>query len=215
MPKVIVRKCPKTGKVFFGDDEYAKHIIALRKNLNEERAYKRERELVRERVWYAIDNITSPKVLVEYINKHFHDIVIAYNGANPAVIEAIKEMELSDFRFENMFYREHCSNSHNAPRDGVTNWSGDQDKPTGYPGFYGRVRYKLRNEPRFNDKRLKLGSGNVINIRVNDALKYIGVRTGGGGGGSEYSYEVTLFLSDFRAMKKAYFKAKLADEDFV
>jgi hypothetical protein len=218
MPKIEVWKCPKSGKVFFGRDEYGKHITALRTRLNEERVWKRERSIIRERVWYAIENISSPKVLAEYIKKHFHDIMISYNGASPVVAEVIREIELKEFWFENLNYREHCSNSHNAPRDGVTNWSGrDDDKPTGYPGFSGRVKYVLDNEPNFGDKRLKVGKGNIISIDINNALKYIGVRTGGGGGcrNDASSYEVTLFLSDFRSMKKAYFHAKLEDRDFM
>ena len=43
MPKVIVRKCPITKTVFFGDDEYAKHIVALRNRKNLERVEKRYR----------------------------------------------------------------------------------------------------------------------------------------------------------------------------
>lgn len=218
MPKIEVWKCPKTKKVFFGRDEYAEHIVALRKNINEKRAWSRERRLIIERVWYAVENITSPKVLTEYIKKNYHDIMIAHNGASLSVVEVIREMELKDFRFEILRFSENCSNSHNAPRDGVTNWSGrDPNKPTGYPGFYGRIVYETDNEPTGSDKRLKLDSGNLICVDFNRALKYIGVRSGGGGGtrNGQHSYEVTLFLSDFKAMKKAYFHAKLEDRDFI
>lgn len=39
------------------------------------------------------------------------------------------------------------SNSHSSPRDGVTNWGGrDKNRPTGYPGWHGRVWLLYRNE---------------------------------------------------------------------
>ena len=174
MPKVTVRKCPYTRKVFFGDDEYAEHIIALRKSRNEERVVRRERALIRERVWYAINNISSPKVLAAYVKDHFHDIMIAHNGARPSVVSAIREMEMTDFAFERLHFSENCSNSHVAPRDGVLNWSGrDSDKPTGYPGFSCKVNYTVTGRPKSNDERLKLSSCNTIVLDPNSALKYI------------------------------------------
>jgi hypothetical protein len=220
MPKVTVRKCPITGKVFFGDDEYAEHIVALRKSRNDARILRRERALIRERVWYALSNISSPKVLAAYINDHFHDIMIAHNGARPCVVEVIREMKMKDFQFERLYFREHCSNSHAAPRDGVTNWSArDHDKPTGYPGFTGRVHYTVTGKPKSGDKRLKIpGSSSTVVIDVTEALKYIGIRTGSGSTSSQTgkaAYDATMFLSDFDAMKKAYFHAKLEDRDFI
>lgn len=219
MPKIEVWKCPKTKKVFFGRDEYAEHIVALRKRLNVERAWKRERALIRERVEYAVANISNTKVLAEYVKKHFHDIMIAWNASNPVIAEVIREMEMTDFHFSNMYYREHCSNSHVAPRDGVTNWGGrDENTPTGYPGFSCRVHYTVKNSPPSSDKRLKLSGGNRICVDVRNALTYIGIRTSGGSTKSttgESTYGCTIFLSDFRAMKKAYFHAKLEDRDFI
>lgn len=219
MPKVEVWQCSKTGKVFFGRDEYAEYIVALRKRLNVERAWKRERALIRERVEYAVANISNTKVLAEYVKKHFHDIMIAWNASNPVIAEVIREMEMTDFHFSNMYYREHCSNSHVAPRDGVRNWSARDDSlPTGYPGFSGRVHYTVKNRPSSSDKRLKIGNNGVIVVDINRALEYIGIRTSGGSTKSttgESTYGCTIFLSDFAAMKKAYFKAKLEDRDFM
>ncbi len=218
MPKVEVWKCPKTKKVFFGRDEYREHILALRTRVNAERAWKRERNLIKERVWYAINSISSPRVLAEYVQKHFHDIMIAHNGTTPTIVEVIREMEMTDFRFVNLGYREHCSNTHEAPRDGVQNWSKDEDKPTGYPGFRGRVEYTVTNRPKSLDERLERGNGSHIVLDINSTLKYIGIKTSNGSTRTDTGkarYDVTLFLSDFRAMKKAYFHAKLEDRDFM
>lgn len=36
-------------------------------------------------------------------------------------------------------YSDQVSNTHSCPRNGVTNWNKHSHKPTGYPGFSGRV----------------------------------------------------------------------------
>jgi len=217
MPKVTVRKCPRTGKVFFGDDEYAKHIVALRNHLNGRRRAKHERKIIRERMWYALSNITSPRVLAEYVTNHMHDIMIVHCGINEAAIAKIREMELIHFEFTSLHFNEHCSNYHKAPRDGVTNSGRKEGVPTGYPGFYGRISLAYKNAPKFGMECFKLDNGNIVDTDVVRALNRIGIKTGSGGGNPEVNigYDVTLFLSDFRAMKKAYFHAKLEDRDFV
>lgn len=217
MPKIEVWKCPRTKKVFFGRDEYREHILAVRTRVNEERAWRRERALIRERVEYAVANISNTRVLSEYVHKHFHDIMLAWNASNPKIAEVIREMEMIDFNLD-VRYSEHCSNSHVAPRDGVTNWSGrNENLPTGYPGFNGSVFYTVKNQPSSSDDRLKLGSTRVV-VDINKALAYVGIRTCGGSANTvsgKAKYGVTLFLSDFRAMKKAYFHAKLEDKEFM
>ena len=217
MPKIDVWKCPRTKKVFFGRDEYREHILALRTRVNSERAWRRERALIRERVEYAVANISNPRVLSEYVKKHFHDIMLAWNACNPVIAEVVREMKMTDFKLD-LRYSEHCSNSHVAPRDGVRNWSGRDDSlPTGYPGFTGTVYYTVRNRPNSSDERLKIGSNRIV-LDINRALEYVGIRTSGGSANTisgEAKYGVTLFLSDFRAMKKAYFHAKLEDRDFM
>ena len=210
MPKVIVRKCPITKTVFFGDDEYAKHIVALRNRKNLERVEKRYRSEAQYRIWNTIVNDvdTVPK-LVQFVKDNLHDILIAYNGGRPEVNAAIRKAELKSFTLD-ISYRELISNSHDSPRDGVTNWSGrDSDKPCHYPGFVGNLEYELVNDP---DKDSAMNNGKLRTcMSFSDALGYIGIHTGNGGGSAKKKYGVRLFQDDFPALRRTVFKAKLQD----
>lgn len=56
-----------------------------------------------------------------------------------AVIDKISQRQpVAGFSWEIRFYTS-VSNTHEAPENGVRNFSGDPDLPTGYPGFGGRV----------------------------------------------------------------------------
>jgi len=61
------------------------------------------------------------------------------------VIEHIGRAKLYYFGWK-VGYGE-VSNSHCAPRKGVTNWRGDKDKPTSYPGYSGRAWIAYKDNP--------------------------------------------------------------------
>lgn len=46
-----------------------------------------------------------------------------------------------------IYYNNRVSNSHSCPLNGVTNWRSESDKPTGYPGFQGRVWVRYSSRP--------------------------------------------------------------------
>ena len=211
MPKITVRKCPITKKVFFGDDEYAEHIVALRARKTLERINRRNRVASTDRVWDIIENdvCTIPQ-LEQFIKDFLHDIYIAYNGGRPEVNDAVRESALKSFTLI-VGYDECVSNTHDSPRNGVNNFSCDPDLPRHYPGFVGRLTFDLTNDP---ENHPSMTNGKIRTcMRFTDALGYIGIHTGSGGGGATISYEVRLFQDDFPGIRRSVFKAKLEDSE--
>jgi hypothetical protein len=80
------------------------------------------------------------------------------------------------------------SNSHSCPRGGVSNWGRDNGKPTGYPGWGGRIEFQLSHA---------LGFGS-------DVFRNVGIHTGTGGGtrDNRYGYDVKFFASDWPGLEK-------------
>ncbi len=209
MPKILVRKCPKTGKLFQSDAEYRKYIRALRKRTNITRATLRNRKLAISEVRSEIARLPSIEKIEAYVTENFSKIMIAYNGGRDPKIHAIlNKVRIEDFKLDVSFMKR-CSNTHCAPRNGEMNWGGyktDQGVPRGYPGFSGNISYRIINNP----ERIKeIGR---LCMQHNDALKFAGIHTGGGGGRGDnrWGYGVTLFLDDFEGLKKMYFKNKLS-----
>ena len=62
------------------------------------------------------------------------------------------------------------SNSHSAPRGYKTNFMRDENKPTSYPGWVGRVWIRFRNSPEF--------------MRLSDMMGINGIHPGTGGSGA-------------------------------
>ena len=133
------------------------------------------------------------------------------------VIDQIKkdlvDNELLGFAWD-IAYREKVSNSHNAPKKGVTNFFNEQMLPKGYPGFRGVVWYRTKNDHKLENPFIKFPSTMT--------------HTGSGGGGAYgcdlwkdyynwyykskcndkslyphvYSYDYRFFLMDFPELEK-------------
>ena len=108
----------------------------------------------------------------------------------------LKSMEL------NVRYKDHASNTHSCPLDGVKNFRGEKGKPTGYPALTGRISFEYVKEP----------SGFGSDIFSWGGI--VGVNTGSGGGGYAYSYGVTLWLDDFPKLKVRVDECLKNNEDF-
>lgn len=108
----------------------------------------------------------------------------------------LKSMEL-DVR-----YKDHASNTHSCPLDGVKNFRKEQGKPTGYPALAGRISFEYLKEPSSFASDIFSWGG------------IIGVNTGSGGGGYAYSYDVTLWLDDFPKIQKKVDECLKNNEDF-
>jgi uncharacterized C2H2 Zn-finger protein len=97
------------------------------------------------------------------------------------------------------------SNSHSCPRNGKTNWGGqNKDVPRGYPGWEGRIEFCTSHDiPGFSS----------------DLFRGTGIHLGSGGGMSRnrFGYEVRLYDSDWPGLEKQFVFNTLANkgmEDF-
>jgi hypothetical protein len=94
-----------------------------------------------------------------------------------------------------------ASNTHAAPRGGVTNWGCDPTKPIGYPGWKGRIEFTVSHDfPGF----------------ISDAAKRLGIHTGTGGSGRSlvHGYDVNLFDSDWPGISAAHTFELIKDPKF-
>lgn len=176
-----VYQCPWTHNVFGTKNAYIKHLGVLREN----RMHRRARDLAKtkrmQELWSlpTFDDIVSwignnPKIVLDNV---FDDKKKNYNTFS------IKITYL-DLRWSNS-----VSNSHCCPHNGVTNW-GRRDvfrdgtpKPSGYPGWQGRIEYKTNRDVGF-------GSDVLGNFRIHTG-------TGGGMGHGRYGFEVKFFDADW------------------
>lgn len=103
-----------------------------------------------------------------------------------------------------------CSNSHGCPLNGVQNWGGDPNKPTGYPGYYGKVRFNTNTTNWGISKEgeyLRSYSGSsLLNL-------FMECYTGSGGSnGNGYGYSLTIWAEDWAELSKGYLEAKTQSE---
>lgn len=224
MPKIAARKCPRTGKLFETDKAYRKYIVGLRKRLNETRPAKIaarnaaiHRKELRESVYADIAEVKDIETLENYVKGNFSDIMIAWNGgSSPAVHEMLTRLKMEEFDLR-LRFSERVSNTHNAPRDGETNWGGrTEGAPRGYPGWSGHISYTLNFNPEREGELRKMKGGSMLCLESSRALGWLGIHTGTGGGRGKsgehkWEYGVEIFLNDFEALKKLYFHDKLAD----
>lgn len=200
MPKVMAYQSKFDKRVYSLDqrDKYIKHLKKIRKRNTEDRFTEKalnEFESFRNN---AADSITTIEELEQWVMDNIKQIIYSNKAlASRSIFDNIPtNTALLKFSLDNMRYNDHISNSHNAPRDGVTNWHSEPSKPSGYPGVRGRVN--LLSESRRNE-----GSSPGFS----DILTKLGICTGSGGSSSYYKeqkptqycsgYEVILFDSDW------------------
>jgi hypothetical protein len=98
-------------------------------------------------------------------------------------------------------WNSHVSNSHSCPKGGVENWFGDKNKPTGYPGWSGRVEGTLTRHKK-----------HMNSYPWGSLLKLLSFHSGSGSGGNEYwGYELKIFADDWPVMSQSVTFAKLVN----
>lgn len=225
MPKIEVWKCPHTSKLFEDEKRYRNHLKALSRQRIARRKYQEIRNSVNDIIKGA-QNVANAQELVDYIIEHQKEFMIygTFNDSTDArkMHEALEKgwkihfPKLRELTIDTRWSSE-VSNSHNCPRDGYTNWGGnnkDGRNKRSYPGWQGRIemsldeydrhivitrpgRKGLKSKPiKFEAPTLsEMGSG------FGNSASLSGINTGSGGGGLTHnSYEVRLFQSDFPAM---------------
>jgi len=201
MPKVIAYQSTFDKKVFRFDqrDMYIKHLKTLRqKNTDKRRIIKARREFELFRTG-AADSLSTVEEIEKWVIDNMETIAYSQMAtASHGIDKLSPDSKMIKISFENLKRYNSVSNSHNAPRNGVTNWGNqNKDRPSGYPGLHGRLHMLLETPDSY-------GSCNISSI-----LTKLGICTGSGGSGSFYSkqvktktqislsYEVTLFDADW------------------
>jgi hypothetical protein len=208
-------KSDADGKIFEDKKKYQAH---LRKLASARRAEKKVEQMEAERELF-LEKMGQVKSLAE-LNQFIKDNWRWFwaNGAQNDFYrwdrkgEAAPFHEYHDVSILDLRWSESLSNSHSSPRKGVQNFDTRADynkgKPTGYPGWSGRINIKVKPpmSKHKKDPYMHDGWGSSYFERTT-----ICTGGGGGGGGTEfksYSYEVKLWAADFPAM----YEAKRKDE---
>jgi uncharacterized C2H2 Zn-finger protein len=184
---VTAFRCPWTRKVYSTKRDYVKHLKSLRENYMHARIREKSRLLKKQDLW----NQKSFVDIVKWIEMN-PDFMFD-NGVLGSFTRDDREKYRDKFwvkiTYLNLNWTNSASNTHNAPRDGVTNWAGrelDKDgnpRPRGYPGYTGQIEYQMSHD---------IGFGS-------DIMRSLGIHTGTGGGMDQhrYGYSVTFFDADW------------------
>lgn len=192
-------RCPWTRKVFGTKRDYATHL----KNLRQNYMHQRVRETARARKRLDLWNQPTFQDIINWIemNPEF----MYDNGVREGWLREGSEKYRDKFwikiTYVDVQWTANASNSHACPRGGVTNWgSREPNKPTGYPGFTGRIEYQLSHD---------IGFGS-------DVVRGLGIHTGTGGGIGEnrFGYSVTFFDADWPGLVNSRTMELLADRNW-
>jgi len=182
-------QCPWTGKIVGTKQTYVKHLRELRSSRMHRRARANRWQRLGEDLW----DQTSFEKIVAWIELHpewfldaaqrggFYGDRDRYDRVRSEFSIRITLLDLS--------WNNHLSNTHSCPHNGVRNWGREEGKPTGYPGWRGRIEYELSHElPGFgsdlmNGTRIHTGTGGSIN-------------------GTNFGFSVEFFADDWPGLQK-------------
>jgi len=220
MSQILVWKSDTDNKLFESKAKYVTHL----RSLAQTRAHQRKITKMnadRESFLVEMGNaVTSIKHLEEYIAEHWHWFF--HNGEANALwksdAKAATAHKLVAVSID-VRWSDEVSNSHSCPRNGVQNFNprddGSMGKPTSYPGWTGRIKFKVdagatsHKTPR---PLMGYGSDYFGNTPINTG-------SGGSGDGSSSAYDVKLFAADFPGMVRAREQAQvwsvLSNQDVI
>lgn len=196
--EVKMYKCPESGDLF------TNKALATR---NANKVKKQKEKLAKE--------VEINKKIKE--ERHFYSNYIRLNLSNVNDLKdmlILKAKEFYDVDITNLNIRvnfsERCSNSHNCPINGVTNWENrDNDKPTYYPGWIGRISANVVVPKNITNALSTFDrSANSVLFNTYSGL-FKGFYTSSGcGGDSDGSYDMDIgfgfFLEDFPLLMEKY-----------
>lgn len=193
-------QCPWTGKIVGTKQTYVKHLRELRASRMHRRARAKRRQRLGEDLWSQ----TSFEKIIRWVELHpewfldvaqnsaFYEDRVLYNRIRSEFSIRITLLDLS--------WNNHLSNTHSCPHNGVKNWGREEGKPTGYPGWGGRIEYELSHElPGF-------GSDIMDGTRINTG-------TGGSTNGLNYGFDVKFFIDDWPGLAKGWVWKTLKDTE--
>lgn len=182
-------QCPWTDQLFDTKRTYVAHLAKLRKNRMHKNAQLRQRD----KVFNEFINQPTFNHIIHWIETHptFFFDGIARNAwwQTTKGLEKHREKFAIKIDLLKLNWQDSVSNSHDCPRGGVENFCRKDDKPTGYPGWRGRIEFTI---PQFGQSYF--GS---------ELFEGTGIHTGtGGGNGRRYGYDVRFFASDWPQLEK-------------
>lgn len=187
--KVIAYKCVHDGQLFEHKEDYQKHLKVLAARRRKEQREQRKKAAAHQ-LAMKVRSANTVDELRCLIIEHF-DALHRYKTGRGSFYK-YKKSNVIDIGFSLCFY-EICSNTHVCPHNGITNWSKDCTKPTGYKGWRGNISIKV-------DAMLDIHIGEVL------SLMRVFTGTGSGTGRNSYAYSLTLFADDFPNLYDSYLK---------
>lgn len=187
-----------TGKLFEKEADFKKYVKSYNK--------KQEKLSLEEKAkndWIKL--INEPRLTATSIEDFRLKVIKLWNQVNGK-----HGVQMTELCFENMTWKNKCSNSHSAPIGYKTNWCGYGDKdgiPRGYPGWRGRMKGKLSAWKSISSSELKENKDSF-------GQKIPGLNSGSGGGGENFEFELELFVYDFPLIYEK-FKESLDKRDLI
>lgn len=204
MPQITVWKCPISGKIFEDRQKYSQHLL----NLRQQRSIKRKISADSEKLnnWFtcfrAVErNIEELKTAVIDNQEMFWKAAASKNTHDWSIVGVKQHKKVTlpipilvEFTEFNFTWSPLVSNTHDCPVGGVNNWYRKSDLPSGYPGWFGSIAWKVKCPPEWSS--VYIGS---------DLFDGTLIHKGSGGGGSydektgcqKFSYTCRIYAHDW------------------
>ena len=210
MSQVLVWKSDADGKLFEDKAKYQKHLRKLAAVRRKDRQLAQQ-ALEREAFLNQMGQVSSIADLNQFIKDNWNWFFLNGYARNLWRRDRKTEKlhEFVDVQLHGMSWRDHIGNTHSCPRGGVENFMQKEDKPKGYPGWYGRITIKVRPAMEKYRGKSYMKDGWGSDYFADTPIK---TGSGGGGGGTEwksYSYDVTLWADDFPVMYENHLKQQV------
>ena len=190
---ILARQCPWTKKLFVDDEQYSKHLSQIREKHRLARYSTAMREQGDRALQWATQNVSSCDEFKQWMWENWDALVVRgtyislWNRSRITRTDQLVIPELKSVDLE-LTFNPFIRNSHSCPQDGVQNFMSRPELPCGYPGWEGRLKWSYHCPVK---TRVSAGS---------DIFENSAVCTGTGSGGSDSSYDVILWASDWPAM---------------
>ena len=122
MPKITVRKCPFTKKLYETRSGYRRHLLKLRKERNAERSIWLTQREARNKALEALGKVTTISELKKVVMEQYTNMMVASWGTDTKKIIVARKIRMVDFDLTKIRYEERTINKHAFKRSGVKNW---------------------------------------------------------------------------------------------
>src|SRR5579859_3405860 len=167
MPKIIAWQCSETGTLFADKTDYQKHLRKLAAEKRLRRRFENLRNSMTQSFAEMRATCNSFEEVAVWVMAHSElfalNEYLRWKDRMPNVfdLQKMKKSTFTDVEFRNMHYSDNVSNTHAAPFGKPTNWRGEDHLPRGYPGWRGRISFKINDDFEYNfcNSGINTGSG--------------------------------------------------------